>query len=180
VKYCGACGAPTSVTIPPGDTFPRHVCQRCATIHYQNPKIVVGCIPEWQNQILLCKRAIEPRYGTWTFPAGFMENHETIEDAAIRETQEEAQTIVTLSQLYTIFSIPQVSQVYMVFRGTLKEQDFGAGEESLEVKLFDLDHIPWEAMAFRVIVETLERYCQDRGAGHFPIHVGTIHPSRTM
>lgn len=146
-------------------------------IHYQNPKIVVGCIPEWQDQILLCKRAIEPRYGLWTFPAGFMENDETIEDAALRETQEEAQTAVTLTGLYSVFSIPHVSQVYMVFRGTMKEKLFGAGEESLEVELFDLDQIPWTEMAFQVIHETLRLYSQDRTTGQYPVHVGTIQPS---
>jgi len=174
MKYCGNCGALTSFKIPPGDTLPRDVCQRCDTIHYQNPKIVAGCIPEWHDQILLCKRAIEPRYGLWTFPAGFMENNETIEQAALRETQEEAQATVDLTDLYTVFSIPHVSQVYMVFRGTMKEKTFGAGEESLEVRLFDLDQIPWTELAFQVIYETLEFYSLDRATGHFPVHVGTI------
>lgn len=177
MKYCGECGALTTLKVPTGDTLPRYVCQRCETIHYQNPKIVVGCIPEWEHQILLCKRAIEPRYGLWTFPAGFMENDETIEDAALRETQEEAQTAVTLTGLYTVFSIPHVSQVYMVFRGKMKEKKFGAGEESLEVELFDLDQIPWTEMAFQVIHETLRLYSQDRTTGQYPVHVGTIHPS---
>ena len=178
MKYCGDCGASTSLTIPPGDTLPRHVCQKCGIIHYQNPKIVVGCIPEWHNQILLCKRAIEPRYGLWTFPAGFMENDETIEDAAIRETKEEAQANVELTGLYTVFSIPHVSQVYMVFRATMGEEKFGAGEESLEVRLFNLDQIPWTELAFLVIDETLKLYCQDRETKHFPVHVGTIQRPR--
>jgi len=174
MKYCSDCGASTSLKIPPGDTLPRHVCQNCGTIHYQNPKIVVGCIPEWHDQILLCKRAIEPRLGLWTFPAGFMENDETIEDAALRETEEEAQVTVALTGLYTVFSIPHVSQVYMVFRGTMKENEFGAGEESLEVRLFNLNQIPWTELAFQVIFETLKLYSQDRATGHFPVHVGTI------
>jgi len=174
MKYCHDCGASTLFKIPPGDTLPRHICQSCGTIHYQNPKIVVGCIPEWHNQILLCKRAIEPRYGLWTFPAGFMENAETIENAAIRETEEEAQATVALTGLYTVFSIPHVSQVYMVFRATMGEEKFGAGEESLEVRLFNLDHIPWTELAFQVIDETLKLYCQDRTTQHFPVHVGTI------
>lgn len=174
MKYCSDCGASTSLKIPPGDTLPRHVCQNCGTIHYQNPKIVAGCIPEWHDQILLCKRAIEPRFGLWTFPAGFMENDETIEDAAIRETKEEAQTIIELAGLYTVFSIPHVSQVYMVFRGTMQENKFGAGEESLEVRLFNLNQIPWTELAFQVIEETLKLYCQDRATKHFSVHVGTI------
>ena len=101
MKYCSNCGASTSLKIPVGDTLLRHVCQHCKTIHYQNPKIVVGCIPEWQGQILLCKRAIEPRYGLWTIPAGFMENDETLEEAALRETMEEAKASVDLISLYT-------------------------------------------------------------------------------
>ena len=174
MKYCGECGAFTTLKIPSGDTLPRYVCQRCEMIHYENPKVVVGCIPEWQDQILLCKRAIEPRYGLWTLPAGFMENDETIEDAALRETEEEAQASVALTGLYSVFSIPHVSQVYMVFRAKMKEHKFGAGEESLEVQLFDLDQIPWTEMAFQVIHETLGLYVQDRATNHFPVHVGTI------
>lgn len=174
MKYCSECGAFTALKIPPGDTLPRYVCQRCETIHYQNPKVVVGCIPEWQNQILLCKRAIEPQYGLWTFPAGFMENDETIEDAARRETEEEAQANVALTGLYTVFSIPHVSQVYMVFRAKMQERQFGAGEESLEVQLFNLDQIPWTELAFQVIEETLRLYAQDRATDQYPIHVGTI------
>ncbi len=178
MKFCGECGALTSIKIPPGDTLPRYVCQHCETIHYQNPKVVVGCIPEWQDQILLCKRAIEPQYGLWTFPAGFMENDETIEEAALRETEEEAQAAVSLTGLYTVFSIPHVSQVYMVFRAKMQNPTFGAGEESLEVQLFNLHQIPWEAMAFKVIHETLRLYSQDRTTGQYPVHVGTIQPPK--
>ena len=178
MKYCSHCGAFTTLAIPPGDNLPRHVCQQCQTIHYQNPKVVVGCIPEWQDQILLCRRAIEPRYGLWTFPAGFMENDETIEQAALRETEEEAKASVTLTGLYTVFSLPHVSQVYLVFRAKMKEHTFGVGEESLEVQLFDLDQIPWAEMAFPVIEETLRLYAQDRATGQYPVHVGTIHPSK--
>ena len=180
MKYCSNCGATTSLQIPDGDTLPRHVCQRCEAIHYQNPKIVVGCIPEWQGQILLCKRAIEPRYGLWTIPAGFMENDETVEEAAHRETMEEAKASVDLTSLYAVLSIPHVNQVYMVFRATMKEKDFGAGEESLEVCLFHINKIPWRKLAFPVITETLERYAQDRENGQFHIHVGSIHrPKKT-
>ncbi len=158
--------------IPVGDTLLRFVCKHCQTIHYENPKIVVGCLPEWEDQILLCKRAIEPRYGLWTFPAGFMEKHETLEDAAARETLEEAEAWVEISQLYAIFSIPHVNQVYIVFRGTMKHATFGAGRESLEVALFKREEIPWSKLAFRVIHEILERYCKD--SNHVPVHLGTI------
>lgn len=153
----------------------RFVCERCHTVHYENPKIVVGCLPEWEDRILLCKRAIEPRYGLWTFPAGFMEKDETLEEAAARETLEEAEAEVEVSRLYAVFSIPHVNQVYVVFRGTMKQAAFGPGTESLEVDLFKPEDIPWSKLAFRVIHEILERYCQD--GTQAPVHVGTIMPS---
>lgn len=177
MKYCSACGAPLSIKIPDGDTLPRLVCDRCLAIHYENPKIVVGCIPEWEDRILLCKRAIEPRYGLWTFPAGFMEMDETVEDAAARETLEEANAEVQISRLYAIFSIPQVNQVYLIFRGNMIKAEFGAGAESLEVALFTREEIPWTNLAFPVIQETLERYCRDARQNRFGVHVGTIRPS---
>lgn len=176
MNYCSACGASLSTQIPDGDTLPRLVCGQCATIHYENPKIVVGCIPEWKDRILLCKRAIEPRYGLWTFPAGFMEMDETVEDAAARETLEEANAAVEISQLYAIFSIPQVNQVYIVFRGIMNKAKFGAGRESLEVTLLKREEIPWPDLAFPVIHETLERYCRDAQSHRFGVHVGTIRP----
>lgn len=173
MKYCGTCGEQVVLKIPLGDSLPRFVCLICETIHYENPKIVVGCIPEWNNQILLCRRAIEPRYGLWTFPAGFMENNETLEEAMIRETFEEAKANVSVSGLYAIFSITSVNQVYLVFRGSMQDSTFGAGEESLEVKLFNHEDIPWSNLAFPVIHETLERYCKDWENNSFSIHVGT-------
>ena len=175
MNYCNACGAPLIKKIPEGDTLLRFVCECCQTIHYENPKIVVGCLPEWEDRILLCKRAIEPRSGLWTFPAGFMEKDETLEEAAARETLEEAKAEVEISRLYAIFSIPHVNQVYVVFRGTMKRAAFGVGMESLEVDLFKREDIPWSKLAFRVIHETLERYCKD--SAHAPVHVGTISPT---
>ena len=162
--------------IPDGDTLLRFVCECCYTIHYENPKIVVGCLPEWKDRILLCKRAIEPRSGLWTFPAGFMEQNETLAEAAARETLEEAEAEVEIVQLYAIFSIPHVSQVYIVFRGTMKQATFGPGTESLVVELFQREAIPWSKLAFPVIHEILERYCKD--GDHCPVHVGTISESR--
>ena len=130
--FCSNCGARLIRKIPPGDDRLRYVCESCATIHYQNPKIVAGCIPEWEGRLLLCRRAIEPRHGLWTLPAGFMENGETTEQAAARETWEEARARVGSMQLYGVFSIPHISQVYMMFRGVLLAEEFGPGPESLE------------------------------------------------
>ncbi len=172
MNYCSACGAPLVMKIPKGDTLLRFVCERCETVHYENPKIVVGCLPEWEDRILLCKRAIEPRCGLWTFPAGFMEKDETLEEAAARETLEEAEAEVEISQLYAVFSIPHVNQVYLVFRGTMKRAAFGPGTESLEVDLFNREDVPWSKLAFRVIYEILDHYCKD--GPHATVHVGTI------
>lgn len=174
MNFCSHCGAPVGLKVPLGDNLPRFVCETCQAIHYVNPKVVVGCIPEWEDQILLCRRAIEPRTGLWTFPAGFMEAGEHTAEAAARETLEEAQAEVEITSLYAVFSLPHVSQVYVVFRGTMRRPEFGAGSESLEVQLFSHDKIPWDTLAFPVIHETLTRYVRDRSRGQFEIHVGVV------
>lgn len=174
MKYCSHCGAEVEVRVPEGDNRPRHVCIICSTVHYQNPKIVVGCIPVWEQQILLCRRAIEPRYGLWTVPAGFMENGETSQQGAARETLEEACAQVEVEGLYTLFNLPHINQVYLLFRSRLLDLDFAAGEESLEVRLFDEQEIPWEKLAFPVIKESLKLYYADRETGKYPLRSGTI------
>lgn len=148
----------------------------CHTIHYQNPKIVVGCIPEWQDKILLCRRAIEPRYGLWTVPAGFMENSETVTQGALRETLEEAHARVEIGDLYALYNLPHIDQVYMLFRSRLLDLDFGPGTESLEVKLFAEVDIPWNELAFNCIRQALRRYYVDRKTGRYPFHIDTIEP----
>jgi ADP-ribose pyrophosphatase YjhB (NUDIX family) len=174
MKYCSQCGETLTFRVPEGDNLPRHVCAACGTIHYQNPKIVVGCIPEWGDKILLCKRAIEPRYGLWTLPAGFMENGETVQQGAARETLEEAEARVEIGDLYALFNLPHINQVYMLFRGRLLDLDFGPGDESLEVALMDESEIPWNAIAFPVIEESLRLYLSDRAEGVFQMRFGDI------
>jgi ADP-ribose pyrophosphatase YjhB (NUDIX family) len=174
MKYCSQCGETVTVKVPEGDSLPRHVCVACGTIHYQNPKIVVGCIPEWDDRILLCRRAIEPRYGLWTLPAGFMENGETVQQGAARETLEEARARVEIGTLYTLFNLPHISQVYMLFRGRLLDLDFGPGSESLEVALVPESEVPWQEIAFPVIKESLLLYFRDRAEGAFPMRSGDI------
>ncbi len=174
MKYCNQCGAPVVLKIPPGEHLLRHVCEACHTIHYQNPKIVAGCIPEWEDRILLCRRAIEPQSGFWTFPAGFMENDETTEQAAVRETLEETRAFADITSLYAVFTLTHVNQVYMVFRGRLRDLSFGAGDESSEVALVHPDKIPWAQLAFPVIQETLTRYVDDLRRGAFGVHVGKV------
>jgi ADP-ribose pyrophosphatase YjhB (NUDIX family) len=174
VKFCPHCAAPVALRVPEGDTHPRHVCTACGAIHYQNPKVVVGCIPQWEDKILLCRRAIEPRHGLWTLPAGFMENDETTIEGAVRETLEEAGARVDVLDLHTLFNLPHVNQVYVMFRGNLLDLDFGPGPESLEVALYEESEIPWDAMAFPVIEQTLKLYFEDRRRGHYRIHTGDI------
>ena len=175
MKFCSHCGSSgIEWRVPEGDNLPRFVCAECGTIHYQNPKIVVGCLPEWEGRVLLCKRAIEPRYGLWTLPAGFLENGETLINGALRETLEEANARVEPGDLYTIISLPQINQVYMMFRARLSDLAFGPGSESLEVKLFDEADIPWETLAFRTITRTLRNYFLDRKQGSFPVRVSSL------
>ena len=178
INYCSLCGSKVEQKIPEGETLVRAICVSCRTIHYQNPKIVAGCIPEWENQILLCRRAIEPRLGFWTFPAGFMELGESAEEAAARETWEEAKADVRITSIYALYSLRRVDQVYVVYRGCLRTKNFGVGDESSEVALVPLEKIPWEKLAFPVIREILMRYVQDVNRGQFATHIGDI-PSRT-
>ena len=171
MKFCSECGSDRLAwRVPDGDTAPRDVCEACGTIHYRNPKIVVGCLATDGDEVLLCRRAIEPRLGLWTLPAGFMENGETLAAGAIRETLEEANARVDVGELYTVISLPTISQVYMMFRSRLRDRDFGPGPESLEVRLFREDEIPWEEIAFRTVRETLEHFFADRARGAFGVH----------
>ncbi|GMV54791.1 MAG: hypothetical protein AMXMBFR6_05960 [Betaproteobacteria bacterium] len=176
MNFCSQCGNPVTLRIPPGDNLPRHICVECATIHYQNPKIVVGAVAAWGDRVLLCRRAIEPRHGYWTLPAGFMENGESTADAAARETLEEACARIEIDALFSVLSIPHISQVHMLYRGRLIEQSFAPGEESLEVALFAEADIPWDQLAFRTISRTLKLYFEDRRKGRFEIHGGEVIP----
>lgn len=174
MKFCSSCSATLILRIPEGDTLPRFICSTCHTIHYQNPKMIVGCIPEWEGKILLCRRAIAPRQGKWTMPAGFMENNETLAQAAARETLEEANARVEIGDLYAVYSLPHISQVYLLFRARLLDLDFFPGIESLEVRLFDEHDIPWDEIAFRVIHDPLKRYLEERSQGSIRFHLGVI------
>jgi ADP-ribose pyrophosphatase YjhB (NUDIX family) len=136
--------------------------------------MIVGCVVEHEGRVLLCRRAIEPRRGLWTLPAGFLENGETVIAGAVRETLEEASARVEVGALYTMISLPRISQIYMMFRARLVDLDFGPGPESLEVRLFREDDIPWEEMAFRTIGRTLRNYFLDRKLGTFPTRVSVL------
>ena len=174
MNFCSECGDKVSQKIPAGDTHLRHVCNGCETIHYLNPKLIAGSLPISGDRVLLCKRAIEPRYGFWTLPAGFMENNETVTEGAARETREEANAEVSDLQLYTVSSIPSVDQVHVFMKGDLVDDEYSAGEESLEVALFTEDEIPWDDIAFKTVKATLRHYFEDRKTGSFPVHTVDI------
>ena len=170
MKFCCNCAAPVVKRVPPGDTLPRWVCDQCGEIHYQNPRLVVGSIPEFEGRLLLCRRAIEPRYGYWTLPAGFMENNETTAQGALRETLEEAGAQVELGAPFTMISVPHVNQVHLFYRARVLGLEFKPGEESLEVALWEEAKIPWKDIAFRTVGLTLKRWFADRGRGAFGFH----------
>jgi ADP-ribose pyrophosphatase YjhB (NUDIX family) len=175
VNFCPSCGARVALRVPTGDTLERHVCDACGTVHYKNPLIVIGAIPEWHDRrVLLCRRAIEPRHGLWTLPGGFMELGETTAQAAERETLEEANARIELGELFTVLSVPRVDQVHLFFRARLLDLDFSPGSESLEVALFREEEIPWGEIAFRTTAVTLRHYYADRGAGAYRVHTEEI------
>jgi ADP-ribose pyrophosphatase YjhB (NUDIX family) len=160
--------------VPLGDNRERDCCDNCGAIHYVNPRPVVGTIPVWGTQILLCKRAIEPRFGKWTLPAGFMEIGETTAQGALRETLEEAGARVELGPLFSMIDVPHVEQVHIFFRARLLDLEFAPGEESLEVQLFHESDVPWDELAFRTVATTLRLFFEDRANGAFGTHIREI------
>lgn len=174
MKFCTSCGSSVTLRVPHGDDRERFVCTVCEIIHYVNPRVIVGCLPVHGDRILLCKRAIEPRLGYWTLPAGFMENGETTPQGAARETWEEARARVTGLELYRIFDVPYISQVYMFYRCEVENGDYGVGPESLETGLYTESEIPWDDIAFPVVRETLQEYFEDVKSGHYPVRVSAI------
>ena len=174
MNFCSNCGHRVVLEVPKGDFLPLHVCPNCGTIHYQNPKIVVGSVPEYQGRILICKRGIEPRIGYWTIPAGFMENDETLEAGAAREAVEEARIHVQIGSLLLLANVTSARQVHVFFRSRMLTPDFGVTHESLEVKLIDTREIPWDDLAFPSTEYALRRYVEDRAAGVERYHVAEM------
>lgn len=180
MKFCSQCGNPVIQRIPEGDSRLRHVCEHCDTIHYQNPNIVAGCLATWEGKVLLCRRAIEPRLGFWTLPAGFMENGETIDQAARRETDEEACATLRELHLYMLIDVPHINQVHAFYRAEMATPAFAAGVESLEVCLFDEADIPWSDLAFLTVKRALECFFADRKQQVYPVRTEALQPSRPM
>ncbi len=174
MNFCSNCGHKTAEKIPLGDHQVRRVCTQCNTIHYVNPKVICGALALWEDKVLLCRRAIEPRYGLWTLPAGYMELFETMEQGAARETREEAEAEVNIQQLYCMYNIPRIGQIYVLFKSELVGGEFGAGEETIESHLFSEDEIPWNDLAFPSVERTLRHYFADRKTGSFETHLETL------
>lgn len=165
MNFCSHCGAKVSLRVPDGDHLPRYVCDACGTIHYSNPRIVVGCVPELDGRILICRRAIEPRRGYWAIPAGFLENGETLQQGAARESQEEALADVEIGSLLAVVTVLHAHQVHVFFRARLRSAEVGAGPESLEVALVRPEELPWPEIAFPSTDFALRRFLEDQAAG---------------
>ncbi|HEU0229988.1 MAG TPA: NUDIX hydrolase [Burkholderiaceae bacterium] len=178
-KFCTQCGNATTHRVPPDDTRERDVCEHCGAVHYHNPLNVVGVVPIWGEQVLLCRRAIEPRHGMWTLPAGFMELGETTAQGAVREAEEESGAQLELGPLYTVIDVPHVEQVHFFYLARVLSPDLDPGFETLEARFFDTRDIPWDELAFRTVRTTLEHYLEDRPGGRFPVHhYSLMTPSR--
>lgn len=174
MKFCTLCGNSLGLLIPADDDRERHVCTGCGHVHYQNPRVIVVALPCFEDKVLLCRRAIEPRYGLWTLPGGFMENGESTLDAARRETMEEACARIEVHDLYALFNVIHIDQVHLFFRATLLNLDFAAGKESLEVRLFREEDIPWQELAFPAVTSTLQHYFLDLPSRRFPLRLADV------
>jgi len=177
MKFCSECAHPVEYAIPKGDNRERAICTSCGTIHYVNPRIVAGTLPVFEGKVLLCKRAIEPRKGYWTLPAGFMENGEGLQQGAERETLEEAGVNVTCGQMLSAITVPFISQVHIFFLTELTSNEHAPSTtESLDVKLFEFDNIPWDEIAFPTVKQTLRHYLDDLKAGNIQTRIWNIDP----
>jgi ADP-ribose pyrophosphatase YjhB (NUDIX family) len=174
MKFCPNCAQTLEFRVPDGDNRPRYVCPACASIHYQNPRLVVGTVCTWGDHILLCKRAIEPRFGLWTLPAGFMELGESMAEGAVRETSEEAGAQIELGALYSAIDVIHAEQVHVFFRARMTSDALDPGPESLEARLFLESEIPWDGLAFKTVIQTLRWFVADRATGRFDLHTDTL------
>lgn len=174
IHHCRVCGSSTEYRIPADDNRERAICARCGEIHYENPINVVGTLPVWEQRVLLCRRAIEPRHGLWTLPAGFLELGESTEEGALRETDEEAGARIELGPLFTVLNVVPAGQVHFFYRARLLDPHFDPGPETLEARLFAEHEVPWDQIAFRTVRQTLEHYFADRARDRFELHTGDV------
>jgi ADP-ribose pyrophosphatase YjhB (NUDIX family) len=174
IQHCRVCGGGTEYTVPKDDNRERAVCTVCGEIHYQNPINVVGTVPYFGDQVLLCRRNIEPRFGLWTLPAGFMEYGESTAEGALRETIEEAGANVEMLGLFTVLNVVRAGQVHLFYRARMLDMTLAPGPETIEARLFREHEIPWDEIAFRTVRDTLVHYFADRQSGNFAVHVGDV------
>lgn len=174
IIYCRVCGTGVEYRTPADDNRDRAICPSCGEIHYENPLNVVGTVPVWGEQVLLCRRAIEPRRGYWTLPAGFMELGESTAAGALRETVEEAGARVEMGDLFSLLNVVRVGQVHLYYLARMLDTTLDPGPETLEARLFHEHEVPWEELAFRTVRRTLEHYFEDRRAGFFSVHAGDV------
>jgi ADP-ribose pyrophosphatase YjhB (NUDIX family) len=174
ILFCRACGSPAAYVVPKDDNRERATCTACGEIHYENPLNVVGTVPVWQQRVLLCRRNIEPRFGYWTLPAGFMEQGESTAEGALRETVEESGAQVELQGLFTLLNVPRVSQVHLYYRAKMLNEQLNPGPETIEARLFSEHEVPWTDLAFQTVRQTLEHFFADQRAGVFGVHVGDV------
>jgi ADP-ribose pyrophosphatase YjhB (NUDIX family) len=174
IKHCRVCGSTAHYQVPADDNRERAVCTACGEVHYENPLNVVGTVPVWREQVLLCRRNIEPRYGLWTLPAGFMELGDPTEQGAVRETVAEAGARIELQGLFSMINVVRVGQVHLFYRARLEDTRFDPGPETIEAQLFHEHEIPWDRLAFRTVRETLQHFFADRANGSFGLHFGDI------
>ena len=174
IQHCRVCGAATQYRIPADDNRERAICSACGEVHYENPLNVVGTVPVWGDQVLLCRRNIEPRYGFWTLPAGFLELGESTAEGAIRETVEEAGANIELQGLFTLLNVVRVGQIHFYYRARMLDTTLAPGPETIEAQLFREDEVPWDELAFRTVRLTLEHYFADRRSGEFPLHASDV------
>lgn len=170
LNHCQVCGGTLHQSIPDGDQMPRMVCRQCGHVHYVNPKVVTGCIPQWNGKIMLCKRGIEPRLGHWTLPAGFLELGESCIQGAARETWEEARSRVDIGPLFSFINVLYIGQIHLFYLAQMRSSDFETTPESTEIMLVDEDEVPWDDLAFATVRFTLKRFFEDRRRGQFQFH----------
>jgi ADP-ribose pyrophosphatase YjhB (NUDIX family) len=175
MKYCSDCGSSRIIfKIPQGDERKRFICEDCNRIYYSNPLVIVGCIVENHNKIMLCRRGIEPRKGFWNLPAGFLENGETVEQGALRETWEESSCEVEIEGLHCVYNVPHANQVYFIFKSKLKVQLHYEGEETTEIQFFEKDQIPWAEIAFNSNIFALKHYLGETSSLKHEVFIGTF------
>lgn len=174
IKHCRVCGGHTEYRVPTDDNRERAICSACGEIHYENPINVVGTVPVWGESVLLCRRNIEPRYGLWTLPAGFLEMGETTAEGALRETVEEAGARVELDGLYTVLNVVRAGQLHLFYRARMLDTHLDPGPETIEARLFREDEVPWDELAFRTVRDTLVRFFEDRRRGQWAVYSADI------